>query len=443
MYNILKSQKMFGYYFILFYFPLYHFQLVVQQFNIHYDRNEFLQVYYYLNKKYYLEQYKKLNPTIKQPNFPLKINSKPLHLKLQKYFSLFYLIRASSIAFIKPVMNSSRQIRVWIGEEFVNGESFYFETTFVFWCSIFYYFLQFSLTDNVLDYRFCAIFTMTNNNRGQFALNLNEFKSLSKFRAVAINFYHMIMIYVPVMGTLAYLGLYSRTLLYFTNPLPSIFWTIIFILWTIFNSSVLYSNVASVCVVAKYLQIKQKSLLDALKNSLSNLKQRHHLKKEFKLMLWSQFFLKQLKYSHFLDEMASYGHFFNGFLSSIFFFYILIISFILHILFIGHNPFYIKLFFGVVLFYSIQCLILLIHFLGATVLLNERFAKQFSHFAVKYQVKKAFHLTLKQDILSTTLWDTSHTGFTLLNGYVVSYETLYLLIVNIVGYFMLICKNKI
>lgn len=73
---------------------------------------------------------------------------------------------------------------------------------------------------------------------------------------------------------------------------------------------------------------------------------------------------------------------------------------------------------------------------------NERFARHFSHFAMRYQVKKALSLTLKQNTLNIALSDISFTGFILINGYVIFYETLYLLTVNIAGYFMLICKNK-
>lgn len=442
MFHRFKLQKNLKYYFLLFYYPLYYFQLIIQEFNINYDSTKFPRVYQYLNQEYYLGHFKQLNPNFDQPNFPLTFNSNPFHLKFQKYFSLMYLARASAIAFIPPVMSTNRQIRILIGEEFVYKESFYFETTFTFWCAIFYLFLQFSLTENILDYKFCALFSMTKSNSSVFALSNNEFKSFQKFRSIASNFYHLIMVYVPVMGTLAYLGLYSRTSLYSSNPIPSIFWTLIFMMWTFFNSAILYCNIACVCVVAKYLQIKQKSLLDSLQSSLLNLKKRHLLKREFKLMLWSKILKKQLKYSHFFDEMADYGAFFKSFLSSIFFFYILIISFILHILFIGTSPLYIKFFFTIVLFYSTQCIILLIYYLGTIVIFNERFARKFSHFVAKYQVEKAFSLTLRQNILSSTLINISHSGFTLLNGYVVSYETLYLLVVNIVGYFMLISKSK-
>lgn len=86
----------------------------------------------YLSQRHQLNQFKKVYPAFKQPNYPLEINPNPLHLKFQKYFSLFYFIRASSIAFFKPVMNTNCQFCLWIDKEFVNEQSFYSETTFVF-----------------------------------------------------------------------------------------------------------------------------------------------------------------------------------------------------------------------------------------------------------------------------------------------------------------------
>ena len=133
--------------------------------------------------KYCLFQYRKLYPKDyplrRECDFPTKVSNKPLHLFLLKYFFLFYVIRCFGIVFIGPIVDTERK-RIYLGAELFKADYIYMETTFLIWSSISYLYLQFSFTDCSLDYKFLAIFRMSDWNLDylqpkHFGLTFDEF----------------------------------------------------------------------------------------------------------------------------------------------------------------------------------------------------------------------------------------------------------------------------
>ena len=177
MFNLckLKPPSSWKHTFLLLYFPLYHFAQTIDHYGIYYSPVKYPRFQQYLAEGFHLFQFQALYPSTAPPRYPLTISKNPVHLMFQRYFSLFYLIRACSIAFIPAAMNTSRRLRIAIGEEFVYGESFHFETTFALWYSIFYLYLRFTLTCNTLDYKFCALFRMSKQNCRNFNLSQINF----------------------------------------------------------------------------------------------------------------------------------------------------------------------------------------------------------------------------------------------------------------------------
>lgn len=146
-------------FFLYNYYTLYYFQEYVVRYYVHYDRNCFRRIYENF-QRYSLYEYRELYPykqhSKRYLNYPLYINSRPLHLLFQKKFFLFYAIRCFAVAFIKWTTDSEQK-RIRIGTEFLQKESFFVETTFLFWSIIGVLYLQFSLSNSILDYKFMAI----------------------------------------------------------------------------------------------------------------------------------------------------------------------------------------------------------------------------------------------------------------------------------------------
>jgi len=154
------------------YYTLHHYQLLVDQHRIYYDRTRCGRRHH-LARHYKLHYYRKLatyetssghvresiSPIGAQLDYPLYLEKPilPWTLRFQKYFFLFYALRCLSVGFIK-LLTDAQWKRIWIGTEFLGPrERFYIETTFFFWSSIGFLYYTFSISDCLLDYKFLAL----------------------------------------------------------------------------------------------------------------------------------------------------------------------------------------------------------------------------------------------------------------------------------------------
>src|SRR5699024_120365 len=127
------------------------------------------------------------------------------------------------------------------------------ETSIIFWCAIVVFYLQFTLSNLPLDYKFLALFRMTDMNSFanyiNFGLSTSEFIKFSKFRKIATRTYHSINGNIPFFAVICIVGLYLQTGQFYTHPILSIFWTILTSILSAIICTVIYGNLIAFTVV--------------------------------------------------------------------------------------------------------------------------------------------------------------------------------------------------
>jgi len=146
------------------FFTLYYHQELVDRYRIYYDRNQFRRIFQYLEQHYLLCQYRRVYSLPKVGErflgYPLVIRNHFWYLKFLSVFFAFFAVRCGFIV-LMPSLTKSFEIRIWLGTEQFKAARLYIETAFLFWSSISVLFLRFSLTDQMLDYKFMAVYRMS------------------------------------------------------------------------------------------------------------------------------------------------------------------------------------------------------------------------------------------------------------------------------------------
>lgn len=440
--------------FFLNYASLYAFSEIIDKYRIYYDRNNFRRLQENL-PKYRLTQYRLLYgdsyQNLRPPDYPVSVaeikNGK--HLRYVKYFLLFYLLRCLAICFLKPA-TSTRTRRIYLGTEMFKADSFYLETSFLIWSTISVLYLQFTLSNSVLDYKFLALFRMSATNLQYlppkaFGLSLEQFRKFKIVRSLALFYYNWgIMAVFPIFGPVCCSFLYIQANLYVTNPIPAIIWTLILDVWVSLAVNTIFSNLIVFLVVTNYIHIKQKNICNKMKHCLMSLKA-NRCNGKLSSIAWSQFLDATRAFSHLQDELKDYHRFFCSYVSFVFVFYVLIISFIIYISLFSGIALYVKIIFAAAFVAHVLLLAIIIFYCGGVVYRNVTLAFQLSsilmHFT-KRPTKGVSFLTfthqLKIHCICSNLNEISMSGFNLLNGYLITYDTYRLLIINITIYFILI-----
>ncbi len=437
------------------YFTLYYYQEIVDRYKIFYDRNKYRRLYQYVGQYLLLEYRKVAGPeyALRRPaDYPTRINSQPSHLRFIRLLFLFYVLRCFSIAFIRPVANTEQK-RILLGTELFKADYFYMEVTFLFRSSISYFYLQFSFTDCLLDYKFLAIFCMSENNMNNlspahFGISSVDFRKFKKFRTLALAFYNATMASVPPFGVCCILFLNLTASLYTIVPLISLTWTVITDYWIYIVCTVIYGNLTAFIVVAKYLNIKQKSIATSIETHFSKLLYSKQVNR-MQPMLFAKLMTFNIRYSHLYDELFDYHRFWVVFVSVIFVFYILLISFIIYIAIFSTIAIYVKIIYYLIFYFHVVLLSAIIYYAGGMVRRNGRLAIKFTSTLARF-TKNGKGVTtassnvfevLKMSSLSESYTQMNENGFTLLNGYLITTDTFRLIIVNITIYFLLILKT--
>lgn len=147
---------------------IYH-QETVDRFRLYYNRNRFRRYNQHLHQGYCLTQFRALcrgaNQRMQETvEYPLIIsaNSEPF-LRLLRCYYTFFSVRSAFIVLV-PTISETKQRRILIGTELFQSASWYIETTFMFWSMITALFLKFTLTPYFLDYKFMALYRMSETN---------------------------------------------------------------------------------------------------------------------------------------------------------------------------------------------------------------------------------------------------------------------------------------
>src|SRR5690606_37466832 len=94
----------------------------------------------------------------------------------------------------------------------------------------------------------------------QFNLSPNEFIKLKYFQKISYTFFNVSTYSMTILGSACILYCYLLTSLYWTDPIPSVFWSFTVGYAIYFISAVVSSNLVAFVIVAKYIHIKQKSI---------------------------------------------------------------------------------------------------------------------------------------------------------------------------------------
>ena len=451
------------------YVMLYYFQEAVDRHQIHYDRDRYRRVPQLLREGYALEQYRAITGTScrsttepSQPEFPLTISKKVFSVQFPRVFFASMIIRCMAVICFKSV-SDTRAKRVWTGTEMFVTAGKFNEITFVLWSFAVYGFLEFTLTEWLLDYKFMALHRVTNkpNSAGylrpaNFGLSPDGYREFALFRQFGATFYHSIMITLMIGGTLVPALAIIKARLLDANALITCFWFAYAVLWILYVCNGIYSNLTSFMIISKYLNIKQRSICNVVEQCLQQLRlsqflptrrlstsncQSYLKTKAASLTLRSRFLEQQSRYTHLLAELADYNHFWRSFLSFLFLNYVLLIAVILYVLLRSGTPLFFKYIYGCVLFFHIVLLGAIISHCGALVVRNARLCVHFkaalAHFLPGLLDT---HQLVKLNHMSQYLTD-AKSGFNLLNEYLINYDTFRSVIYNITLYFILIIKD--
>ena len=451
------------------YFTLYYFQELVDSAGLYYDRKRYIRLYEYLQQTdLCLYQYRAVYRKFPLPelSFPLNIANRPWHLHfLVKYFMVAFLFRSLAIAFV-PSATDSELKKTASGTVLFGDASFYIETSTTFWSAICVFFLHYSIGSSLssLDYRFLALFRMSevagqqqqkgSTEYAHFGLLSEDYRRFAGFRRYALLSYHCIILGLLIFAFLCIGGLYLQQGLYVSSPLWSALWTVIFSFWAVNMCTIIYGNLIAFIVVVKYLLIKQRSLvrrmaatLGALLKELNLPSSKHpQTKSIFSSGTWLRLQVLNLSYSHLFDELTQYNHFWRSYLSYIFVFYVMIIIFMLFIVFLSSIVLYIKIIYALALLVHIALLALVILFCGSVVAVNGHLAKRFYGNLARFPAfssRISGNLTCFQRLKLHNAYagaEYGGSGFRLLNGYLITFATFRLLIVDTALYFILFIR---
>lgn len=360
-----------------------------------------------------------------------------------------YLLRGVAICLFSRTTDTLQK-RIWLGTELWKEEAIYLETNIAFWTAIAFLYLHFSFTSSPLDYTFLALYRMADSTHlyleyTLFDLSLVEYTQFAQFRHGALLLFNFINVNLFSLTPLCLSFGYYQTGLLMTNPFWSLLWMMIVWFLAVGICTILYGNLIAFIVVVKYLYLKQKFIARRLHWRLVQLKM-IRLNGQGSL-LWGAFLSLNLKYSHLYAEMAEYLLFWSSYLSLVFVFYVMIITYMMYIVLFSTMALYYKAIMSLGLVVHILLLTLIIHYCGKIVALNGSLASKVS-FQMTPQLGKShrhtafsFGYLLKVNNIANYLAINSSSGVSLLNGYTITFDTFRLLFLNITLYFILFLKD--
>lgn len=447
------------------YVMLYYFQEAIDKHQIQYDRKRYRRVSQYLVQGYALHQFREVTGNtneLSQTSYPLTVSKKVFSIQFPRVFFASMIIRCMAVICFKSV-SDTRTKRIWTGTEMFVTAGKFNEVTFVLWSFAVYGFLEFTLTEWLLDYKFMALHRMTNKDSStghlrpaRFGLSSDGYREFALFRTLGVAFYHSIMITLMIGGTLVPVLAIVKGQLMQANAVVTSFWFLYAVLWILYVCNGIYSNLTSFMIISKYLNIKQQSICHVVEQCLQQLRVSQYIPtrrlstgncssylktKVSGITLRNRFLEQQTRYAHFLAELADYNHFWVSFLSFLFINYILLIAVILYVLLASGTPLFFKYIYGCVLFFHIVLLGAIISHCGALVVRNARLCVYFKNILAHFMPRLLdTHQLLKLNHMSQYLTD-AQSGFNLLNEYVINYDTFRYITYNITLYFILIIKD--
>ena len=156
-------------------------------------------------------------------------------------------------------------------------------------------------------------------------------------------------------------------------------------------------------ILSTFINIKQKSITTQIQKSFTQMKlyRFKQVRRQLAPSLWIKFIQQNFAYAHLQEELQDYNHFWSSYLSFVFVFYVLLITFIIFICLFGRSARYMNAFFGLVLNFHICILSIIIYFCGNISLRNEKLSTSYIEMVARMN-QSQYRLTSLQTIKVTT-----------------------------------------
>lgn len=256
------------------YLPLQYFQDEVDRQGIYYNRKSFGRLQRYLST-YQIPSYRALHReeaqnleetnitgstvtgSTENPTNTFIVQKYPPQLKWAQIFLHVYSLRCA-LALVGQKYHVSKEVKVWLGDELTGADGFELETTFLLWGIVCVLFLHFTLSSDLLDYKFMALYSMTETSKSRstlktsgspihfssFGLSSTSFQKFRLFRAGAFAYFHLIHCTLTPTSFSCVITLTWIADLYTTHPFPSY-------LFTAFHLYYMYLIIASKLLIFK------------------------------------------------------------------------------------------------------------------------------------------------------------------------------------------------
>lgn len=416
-------------------------------------------------QEYCLFQYREVcrdrNAEVTSPfqsnNLSVKLSKQVL---VVKYFFFFFLLRCFSLAFISSTRDSPIK-RVSLGTEVWKSEGGIFEVLFIFECVIGYLFLQFSFTTNLLHYKFLAVFHMQENGSHfsytLFGLTRAQFARFSRLRRQVLLVNNLVVGFFTTFGFAAVCWLYINAGLFISHPLWSGLWLLILEYFIFATFITIFANLMAFQLLMVYITEKQAVIGRQMKQCTSAAVQRAYHQQTFSTfsypIAWYRLQETAVLYAYLFDELADYSLFWSPLISFFFLFCSLMIAYILYVSLFSTLSIFIN---GLLILYMTSLVLIfsgITLYCGKIVRTNELLARwqlaacaqltkartfdSSSFTERRYRSPMPTASLIKFHLLAALLLANSQSGFILLNGYLITHDTMRLLATNIAVYFIL------
>lgn len=196
----------------------------------------------------------------------------------------------------------------------------------------------------------------------QVGLEQAEYLAFNRFRKFVKFFYHSIMGTICPIGMIAMTALYIKNGIYESNPFWASLGNIMISLWICLETGSNYSLLLSFALVARYVQLKHRQTsqrlilaydaLTAKKNSQTMEKdqksQDFFLFSDQHKILNLQYKKAARQYNSVYRELEEYNRFWSFYLTNVFAFYILILSFVVYVVLFTTTTWYLNICYSLV-----------------------------------------------------------------------------------------------
>lgn len=411
----------------------------------------------------------------KDNNFKNKSNftiSHPFYITFLRCYYNIFVLRGAAILFLSAA-TSTRERRVWLFIEHWRANATNCEGTLFLWSALLAVFFKVTLSDNLLDYKWLAVFRMTDKvepNTDAFlhpndaGLTSSDFRKFSRFRKALVLYYHSIFTSLVPFSWLAMVFTHIQADIFSSHPIWAYFSCFMINFWIYVCCASHYTLLLSFSLTARYIQIKQDTfwkkaahsygrLVDVASNALpvnSKIPSNISVSRAYLTLDALRTFHKgHAAYVTLFAELADYNRFWGSYLSTVFLVYSTIVAFALYIVIYGQVIWYLNVAYAFIFVNHALSISVIISICGMVAFQQQKWAFRCSSFSgrlVKGATRVGGALTTGQVVklhinVNEGVAQLNKAGFVLSNGRQITHQTFQVIISNIGFFFFLTLQN--